>query len=252
MNRDGENLPPRNWQFLRQLLLVGSACLMLSSLPLPGRSSPPQTTTPPVKVGQELTGDEIRLAEERLAALGYWTGPMDGVLDPASRQALIAFQKVEGRKPTGVLDRAELAAILMARPPQGREMHYPHIEVDLYKQVLLVIAVNGQVSHILPVSTGSGQVYVEDGKKRRAVTPTGKFTICRKISGWHKSKLGRLYYPNYICGGVAIHGSLSVPVTPQSHGCIRIPLFAAEAFSRITPIGTIVVVFDTRPAVAHP
>jgi lipoprotein-anchoring transpeptidase ErfK/SrfK len=35
-----------------------------------------------------------------------------------------------------------------------------------------------------------------------------------------------------------------VPVQPASHGCIRIPMFASEEFSAITPIGTQVIVHD--------
>ena len=45
-------------------------------------------------------------------------------------------------------------------------------------------------------------------------------------------------------GGIAIHGNPSVPAEPASHGCIRIPMFAAEEFSKMTPIGTQVLVYD--------
>ena len=48
-----------------------------------------------------LTKEEIKQAEKRLSELGYWAGPADGVWDAASRQALVAFQKVEGARPTG-------------------------------------------------------------------------------------------------------------------------------------------------------
>ena len=47
------------------------------------------------------TRADAREAERRLSELGYWTGPIDGVLDPATRSALIAFQKWEGRPVTG-------------------------------------------------------------------------------------------------------------------------------------------------------
>jgi len=50
---------------------------------------------------------ELRYAEsERLLSdLGYWTGPVDGVLDGKTRQALIAFQKFSGIEATGRLNR---------------------------------------------------------------------------------------------------------------------------------------------------
>src|SRR3954447_3164432 len=68
-----------------------------------------------------LSKTEIRQAEQRLADLGFWTGPIDGVWDGASRHALIAFQKVQHAKATGRLTRAELNALSMASPPRPRQ-----------------------------------------------------------------------------------------------------------------------------------
>jgi len=192
-----------------------------------------------------LTKDEVLTAEQRLSDLGYWTGAVDGVLDSASRQAVIAFQKVERRKPTGKLTIDELALLLDAKPPLPRESDHVHIEVDLTRQILLFVENDGKVSHILPVSSGSGEEFTSEGWTRRAITSTGRFKVNNKIKGWRKSPLGLLYYPNYIYGGVAIHGNPSVPTRPASHGCIRMPMFAAVEFSRLTPIGTEVLVYET-------
>lgn len=191
-----------------------------------------------------LTRDEIQQAEQRLVDLGYWTGPVDGVLDDASRQALVAFQKIERRKRTGRLTVSELEAISNASRPEPRDTTYQHIEVDLKRQVLMVIDDTGNVTKVLPVCTGSGQLYTDRGKAQRAHTPRGRFIVTRKINGLRISSLGALYYPNYIVNGIAIHGSPSVPPYPASHGCIRIPMFAAKAFHDMTPVGTIVVVYD--------
>jgi peptidoglycan hydrolase-like protein with peptidoglycan-binding domain len=190
-----------------------------------------------------LSTEEIREAEQRLADLGYWTGPVDGVLDVGSRQALIAFQKVEDRQRTGKLTRDELKSLWVANRPLPLETGYPHLEIDLGRQVVFSVDASGWVSRILPVSTGTGKLFTSEGRTRRAITPVGGFTITHKIAGWRKSPLGLLYYPNYIVGGVAIHGNPSVPVYPASHGCIRIPMFAAKEFSDINPIGTPVVVY---------
>jgi len=53
-----------------------------------------------------------------------------------------------------------------------------------------------------------------------------------------------MYYPNYISGGVAIHGYWTVPIQPASNGCIRIPVFAARKVSKLLKLGTIVLVYD--------
>ena len=124
----------------------------------------------------------------------------------------------------------------------ARETGYAHVEVDLSRQRLSVVDASGRVVKTLPVSSGSGKLFTCEGRTRRAITPRGRFTVDRKIAGWHKSPLGMLYYPIYINQGVAIHGSLSVPPRPASHGCIRIPMSAAKAFFDVTPIGTVVLV----------
>jgi lipoprotein-anchoring transpeptidase ErfK/SrfK len=62
------------------------------------------------------------------------------------------------------------------------------------------------------------------------------------MEGWHESPLGRMYYPTYIVGGVAIHGSSYVAEYPRTHGCIAVPIFAAVRLSELMPLGTLVIV----------
>lgn len=193
---------------------------------------------------QRLTQAEVWEAERRLCELGYWTGPIDGIFDNGSKQALIAFQNIEGRKRTGKLTSHELEAIRLANRPEPLDNTYPHIEVDLKRQVLMFVNEKGHAASILPVCTGTEDTYFDGDKWVRAHTPRGKFIVTRKINGWRLSRLGLLYYPNYIHNGIAIHGSLSMIVYPASHGCVRIPMFAAKGVSEMTPVGTIVVVFD--------
>lgn len=184
-------------------------------------------------------------AQQRLADLGYWIGETEGKWNEASRHGLIAFQKVEGRPRTGRLSADELQALNASVRPTPYEIGSSHIEVDLTRQVLFVVDAGGTISKILPVSTGNGKVFEVEGETQKAVTPTGRFHIYRKLAGMRRSPLGLLYYPNYIVGGIAIHGNNAVPVRPASHGCIRIPMFAAQGFSEMTPIGTEVVVYDS-------
>ena len=201
---------------------------------------------------RDIGATEVKDARRRLAELGYWV-KAEGARDEASlRHALIAFQKVEGRPRTGVLNQNELQALRAARVPTPREPRYPHIEIDLCRQVLFLVDAGDVSMRILPVSTGSGACFTEGGKTRRAITPTGRFTVKRKIKGWHKSPLGLLFYPNYIYGGVAIHGNPSVPPVPASHGCIRIPMFAAEEFSELAVSGMVVLVYDSRTSPLEP
>ena len=119
-----------------------------------------------------------------------------------------------------------------------------HIEVDLKRQVVFLVDDNDIVTHILPVSTGNGKAYYQDGKKQIANTPKGIFSITRQIKGIRKAPLGILYHPNYFYQGFAIHGSNSIPFYPASHGCVRIPRFAAKGFSDLVDVGLAVVIHE--------
>jgi lipoprotein-anchoring transpeptidase ErfK/SrfK len=110
---------------------------------------------------------------------------------------------------------------------------------------LLVIDESGTVSRILPVSSGNEKLYVDRGQVHRAHTPTGTFKVLRKINGWRKSSLGLLYYPSYILNGIAVHGNPSVPTYAASHGCIRVPMYAAKELSGLMPIGIEVIVYES-------
>jgi lipoprotein-anchoring transpeptidase ErfK/SrfK len=97
---------------------------------------------------------------------------------------------------------------------------------------------------VLPVSTGSGKPFIDQGQTSIAYTPRGRFIVYDKKIGWEKGEFRSMYYSNYISGGVAIHGYPSVPIQPASHGCIRIPIFAAREVSKLLKLGTIVLVYD--------
>jgi lipoprotein-anchoring transpeptidase ErfK/SrfK len=223
-------------------VMIGTA---ISASPISlGYQTSQASQTQRVNAKSKITSATVIETQQRLVELGYWIARTDGVWDAASRHGLIAFQKVEGRPRTGRLTIAELRALNAASRPSPRETGFAHIEVDLKRQVLFMVDENGTVTKILPVSTGNGKMFEIEGETEPAITPAGRFRIYRKLPGMRKSPLGLLYYPNYILGGIAIHGNGSVPATPASHGCIRIPMFAAKEFSAITPIGLQVIVYD--------
>jgi len=183
-----------------------------------------------------LSRTETKQAAARLAELGYGKGG----------NALVAFQKYEGRSATGRLTREDFDALMGSTAPQPKDSGYKHVEVDLDRQVLLLTDDDGVVKRVLPVSTGSNKNYHEKGMSGLAYTPRGRFRIYAKIAGWRKSPLGMLYYPDYFSDGLAIHGNSSVPNTPASHGCIRIPNSAAIDMFRQMPVGTIVLIYDNQ------
>ena len=192
---------------------------------------------------ERLTSVQIKEAERLLSEQGFWTGPIDGIFDAGSQAALIAFQKWHGLDVSGELTTEELAAIRASASPRARELGYEHVEVDLDRQVLILVHEDGGV-RVLPVSTGNNQTFMDEGQESVAYTPRGRFLVYHKETGWKSGSLGRTYYANFISGGVAIHGSRSVPNEPASHGCIRVPMFAAREVSKLLKFGTIVLVYD--------
>lgn len=199
-----------------------------------------------------LTKAEIKQAEQWLKDLGYWTGPVDGVWDGATRHALVAFQKLQGARPTGRLTRAEHNALSVAAPPRPKELSGGmHVEVDIGRQVLFLVDADGKVGNILPISSGSGKRFKEAGyPEAMAVTPCARLEVYQKISGWRKSPLGEMHNPLYIVGGIAIHGSADVPAHPASHGCIRIPMYASAILPKMVPVGTPVLVYGCTEEIA--
>jgi len=216
--------------------LFFTLCLFLIAAPVIATAQGRATPATPTRA-------QIKEAERRLADLGYWTGAVDGVFDPATRSALTAFQKWESRPITGTLTFDELEAIRAGNVPKVRDAGYAHVEVDLDRQILMLVNDEGGV-RVVPVSTGNDKPFMAEGQTSIAYTPRGRFVVYDKEAGWGTGPLGAMYFANYISGGVAIHGSRSVPFQAASHGCIRIPMFAARGVSKLLPMGTIVLVYD--------
>ena len=186
---------------------------------------------PPAGLGTGARGAEVAALEQRLDALHYDVGKVDDVYDQNTAYAVTAFQKVHGLGRTGRATDEVVAALAAAKAPaplvpNGGENR---VEIDIPRQVLFLYK-GGSLQKILTVSSGNNQRFCSEGWCRKAVTPGGSFGIYRQGRGWETGPLGSLYNPLYFNGGIAIHGSRSVPAQPASHGCIRIPMSAAEWF----------------------
>ena len=183
--------------------------------------------------------------EQRLNDLGYWITKVDGKADASTRQAILAFQKVERRKRTGVMSEADMAVLRNASRPTPKYVSgRAHVEVDISRQVLFYVGEDGVIQKIVAVSTGNEAKYFDDGKWQKAHTTRGNFKVQWKVNGERKASLGTLYYPSYFNGGIAVHGSASIPAYPASHGCVRVPRFADRALFKMMPVGMSVYVYD--------
>lgn len=216
---------------------------------LPTTTVPPTTTTAPpapeddgtLELGE--SGDAVLALQQRLSELGYWLGTPDGNYGQLTRQAVMAFQKVEGLTRDGVAGPATRQRLATAGRPTARGSS--GLEIDLARQVLFVVR-GGKVQWTINTSTGNGEAYASSsGGTAIATTPPGQFRIQREIDGLRHAPLGTLYRPKYFNGGIAVHGSGSIPAYPASHGCARVTNAAMDLLwsSGLAPVGTPVWVY---------
>jgi hypothetical protein len=185
---------------------------------------------PTLRQGSE--GRVVRWLETRLTALGYHVGVVDELFDYRTRDAVMAFQKVEWLERTGTAGSQVWRRIMTAGTPRLRYSGSRWVEVDLSRQVLF-LARNGVLDRIAPISSGASGMR----------TPTGSTRIQRKAYGWQHGRLGSMYSPSFFRAHHAIHGSSSVPGWPASHGCVRTPVWMTDYLYWQMPIGTPVHVY---------
>jgi peptidoglycan hydrolase-like protein with peptidoglycan-binding domain len=201
-----------------------------------------------------MQGEPVRALQERLVALHYAPGAVDGRYGAGLTSAVMAFQKVSAMPRNGRATIDVLGAIAAATDPAPLlpDGGPTRIEVDFKRQVLFFWK-DGALQRIIPISSGNGKRYCEEGICGVAVTPSGSFRIERRIKGKRKSYLGVLYDPLYFYGGYAIHGSPSVPGYPASHGCVRVPLHVSRWLLDNVPNRTpVYLIGGKRPATPLP
>lgn len=247
---------------------VTSTSVTVTEAPQPPATAVPVTAPlevsvldrPLVAVG-ESNGFETARIQLRLIEIGFWVSHFDGKYGRTTRQGVMAFQKYVGLPPTGsVDDQTAMSLTVVNARPIGRTTD-PGVTVEIDKdRQLLLLMVNGRLEWALNVSTGSGQYYLELNQKDptkwesgRSLTPSGRFSVQReRPEGWWQGDLGEIYRPKYFNGGIAIHGSPSIPNYPASHGCVRVSTPAMDMIwaSGLVPVGTPVWVYgdDVPPA----
>jgi hypothetical protein len=176
-------------------------------------------------------GPVVRLIQSRLAALHYVVS-RSGTFDAATARAVVAYRKVRGLSRVESASHDVIRGLLARRgsfKPKHPE-HGKHVEVDLSRQVLALMR-GKRVQRIYSVSSG------------KASTPTvlGRFRVYSKTPG--TNALG-MVDSSYFIGGYAIHGYVSVPTFPASHGCVRVPIPNARSIYDWLRIGDRV---DTYP-----
>lgn len=164
-----------------------------------------------------LTGSDIVEFQERLARLGFYYGPMDGVYGPILAKAVEKMQAVLGLPITGkVDDRTWQALAIYEIRPVGTTLPPPDGEVSILVDIdfqTLIVYSDGMPYKLYPVAVG----------RLDSPTPMGEWVVSEKQAGWHGA-LGvrwmRLSNPwgNYGIHGTNNPGSIGYMA---SAGCVR-------------------------------
>lgn len=189
--------------------------------------------------------------QERLQALHFWVGPVDGAYGWLTEQAVYAFQKANGIAVDGRVGPETRAALSNPRPFEAHSHDGRVTEIDKTHQLLATV-VNGEVEWLFNTSTGTEEPYAHpDGYTAMADTPPGSYQVYYAFDGWQDGRLGPMYRPRYFQhDGIAVHGYHFVPPYPVSHGCARVTFDAIDFIwsHDLMPMGSTVLVYGETPA----
>lgn len=220
--------------------LILALCLGLPVVPgVAVADTPPADTTPlEIVLRPGDRGDSVERLQRLLREEGYLWGRVSGVYDDQTTAAVWGFQKLHGIRPHSKVDHAMWRALKRPRRPRplvptgARD----RVEIDLRRQMLVVYRDRRPVL-ISHMSSGAGVTFCNGGRCRTATTPVGDFRVTTRAPGWTTGPLGSMYNSLYFVGGVAMHGSTKVPLWPASHGCVRLPMKAADRLYHLVGIG---------------
>lgn len=161
--------------------------------------------------------------QQRLQDLGYFVTSVDDAYGGETQQAVFALQKAGGLYRDGVVGDATQAAADDGLVPHAQTSTGKVLEIDVDRQLVLAVE-DGQVRKIINASSGNGETYEALGTTYTAYTPRGSFAVYREENRMYSSslELGDMWRPKFFTGGIALHGSASVPAFPASHGCVRV------------------------------
>jgi len=187
------------------------------------------------KVGD--SGPGVRAMQEDLARLTYLAPRfVTGSYDDATWQAVVGFQGYSRLERNGVASALTVASLMRAERPQARHVEgVAHVEIDLDRQVMMLVHGSGVVTRLIHISSGiTGN------------TPAGSFTVTRKERmSWSKPFKAWLPYASYFFEGFAMHEFPDVPEYAASHGCVRIPAGDAVAVYAFTELGMPVILYHS-------
>lgn len=231
----------------RWLISLGAAAVMGASVLGQAGTASAATASQFLTLGSH--GAAVTALQQRLMALHYYPGKIDGKFGWSTMEAVWAFKEVQFgmRKPP----HPDIVGSLMQRQlrhPKLPRAHFPHgggwrVEVNKNLEILVLYR-HGKIRLISHVSTAAYSR--PDGTGW--ITPNGRYRAIEYLPGPvpDSSFGGYLYNPVFFIGrSFAIHGMPNptstysydgVPLNPASHGCVRVPMDISRIFHKLVHI----------------
>jgi len=200
----------------------------------------------PLMPGPQANAAEVSELQERLQALGYFSGVADGIFDQALELAVRRFQRDQGLIADGIVSDATWLALAGDSVPAIRSSTAKpegtmHLVIDT-RNLKLTLFVDGQPFKSYPIAVGR--------QKDWYWTPVGEWKIVNKGVNWGSGFGTRWMGLNVPWGTYGIHGT-NKPYsigTRASAGCIRMFNHDVEELYSWLPLGTkVIIVGDTPP-----
>src|ERR1700733_2924928 len=208
---------------------------------LPLTFTPASPLTSPTQEGNNQVGSFTwRWANQPLALETLWTPGVNNVITTG---AVMNFENQNGLKTDG-LAGPQVWTDLLADVQSGKGDANPwnYVLVSQSLPETATVYENGAAVYSTPVNTGVPGASTENGTfpvyaRYTVTTMTGT-----NPDGSHYSDPG-IKWVSYFNGGDAIHGFQRASYgTPQSVGCVQLPVANAAVVFPLTPIGTLVTV----------
>jgi len=122
-------------------------------------------------------GPDVRGVQERLRALGFYAGPLDGIYARATFDAVVALQAVRGIEADGIVGPTTYAALGTGPTPPSIGERGPMINIDL-EQRRLYWNEGGVARRTYSVAVGSPATPTPVGRwvvVEKALEPGGPF-----------------------------------------------------------------------------
>ncbi|HEY2632585.1 MAG TPA: L,D-transpeptidase [Solirubrobacteraceae bacterium] len=166
-------------------------------------------------------------------------------LDPTTRGALIVFQVTRHLPPDGVAERSTWASLLATLSHGSRDPHpYTFVTVSERIPETLEVHEGSRVVLTTPANTGVAGATTQQGTfpiyaRYVSTTMTGTNPDGSKYSD------PGVPWVNYFNGGDAVHGFPRPSYgTPQSNGCVELPIETAQRVFQKLSLGDLVIVGD--------